>query len=100
MTFTKYIVGFLLLNGVFWIYASYYLAYIGRTQIAETLSKTVAAEVVGVIAVYAVKALLENLSKNNNWPDKICRPVEADPAPGIVPAVSEPEMKEGDGAKV
>lgn len=70
MTFSKLIVAFLLFNGTIWIYASYYLAYIGRTQIAETLSKTVVAEILGVIIVYATKALVENLSKNNNWPDK------------------------------
>ncbi len=75
MTFSKLIVAFLLLNGTAWIYLSYYLAYAGRTQIAETLSKTVVAEVLGVIVVYATKALLENLSKNNQWPDK---PKQAD----------------------
>lgn len=78
MTFSKIIVAFLLLNGVVWIYASYYLAYIGRTQIAETLSKTVVAEVLGVILVYATKALLENLSKNNNWPDKKAKAKESE----------------------
>lgn len=70
MTFSKFIVGFLLLNGILWTWASYYLAYKGRTQTAETLSKTVVIEILGVVIVYATKSLLENLSKNNNWPDK------------------------------
>lgn len=68
-TFSKLIVAWLLLNGTAWIYLSYALAYIGRTQIAETLSKTVAVEVIGVMVVYSLKALAENLSKNNQWPD-------------------------------
>lgn len=68
--FTKLIVAWLLFNGTFWIYLSYLLAYLGRTEIAETLSKTVVVEILGVIIVYSLKAGVENLSKNNNWPDK------------------------------
>lgn len=68
--FSKLIVAWLLFNGTVWIYLSYVLAYLGRTEIAETLSKTVVVEILGVMVVYAIKALLENLSKNNNWPDK------------------------------
>jgi len=70
MTFSKIIVAFLLMNGIAMTWASYYLAYAGRMQIAETLSKAVVVEILGVIAVYSVKALLENLSKNNTWPDR------------------------------
>jgi len=60
----------ILINSTIWIYLSYYLALLGMEQIAETLSKTVVAEIIGVIAVYSCKSLFENLSKNNNWPDK------------------------------
>ena len=70
LEFSKLVVGFLMLNGSVWIYFSYALAYLGREEIAETLSKTVAIEVLGVMAVYAAKSLFENLSKNNAWPDK------------------------------
>lgn len=68
--FSKIIVIFLLLNSIAQTWASYLLAYLGRVEIAETLSKTVVVEVLGVIAVYSMKALAENLSKNNTWPDK------------------------------
>lgn len=78
MTFSKLIVAWLLFNGTVWIYLSYALAYLGRGQIAETLSKTVVAEVLGVTLVYAVKALVENLSKNNQWPDKPMAPDKFD----------------------
>ena len=70
LEFSKIIVAWLLVNGTIWIYLSYALAYLGKTDIAETLSKTVVVEILGVMAVYALKALLENLSKNNSWPDK------------------------------
>jgi hypothetical protein len=46
------------------------LAYLGKADIAEALSKTVVVEILGVVAVYALKALFENISKNNSWPDK------------------------------
>jgi ABC-type transport system involved in cytochrome bd biosynthesis fused ATPase/permease subunit len=68
--FSKLIVGWLLINGTIWIYLSYILAYLGNTQIAETLSKTVVVEILGVILVYCAKACFENISKNNQWPDK------------------------------
>jgi len=82
LSFSKMIVAFLLANGVIWIYASYLLAYMGRVQIAETLSRTVVVEVLGVIAIYAAKALLENLSKHNIWPDKP-KTVIGDPVPAV-----------------
>lgn len=68
--FMKMIILFNNVNGILMIWASYILAYIGRTEIAETLSKTVVTEIVAVTTVYALKALFENLSKNNTWPDK------------------------------
>jgi hypothetical protein len=69
--FSKIIVAWLLLNGTIWTYLSYFLAYLGRDDIAETLSKTVVVEILGVVAVYSLKALFENLSKNNAFPDKV-----------------------------
>ena len=46
------------------------LAYLGREQIAEQLSGKAVTEIIAVILAYAIKSLVENLSKNNNWPDK------------------------------
>ena len=57
-------------NSMIWIYLSYALAFMGKEEIAESLSKAIVTEVLGVFAAYSVKALFENLSKNNNWPDK------------------------------
>lgn len=69
-TFSKLIVGWLIINGTAWTWCSYYLAYLGKEEIAEALSKAVVVEILGVITVYSLKALFENLSKNNSWPDK------------------------------
>lgn len=67
---TKAVINFLLANAVIWVYLSYALAFLGREEIAETLSKTVVAEIIGVFMVAGCKACIENLSKNNTWPDK------------------------------
>lgn len=68
--FSKKIVWTLLINSIIWIYLSYILAYLGRTEIAETLSTTVVIQILGVMTIYSLKALLENISKHNIWPDK------------------------------
>lgn len=70
LDFSKIIVLWLLSNGTGWVWCSYYLAYIGATEIAETLSRYVAVEILGTLATYSIKAGVENLSKNNTWPDK------------------------------
>lgn len=44
---------------MFDIQLSYLLAFLGKEQIAETLSITVVTEIIGVMAVYFVKSFLE-----------------------------------------
>lgn len=70
INFTKLVVAFLLVHGVIWVDLSYGLAWKGSAQIAESLSKVALIEIVAVTFVYCLKSLSENLSKNNNWPDK------------------------------
>lgn len=67
---TKRVVWMCLLNGFAWVWCSYALAYLGRAEIAESLSKVAITEIIGVVLVYALKSLAENLSKNNQWPDR------------------------------
>lgn len=57
-------------NGFAWVWCSYILAYLDKMQIAESLSQVAVTEIIGVVLAYAIKSLVENLSKNNNWPDK------------------------------
>lgn len=70
LTTSVKVVWFILLNACGWIWCSYLLAYLGRTQIAEDLSKVALTTIVVVILGYYGKALTENLSKHNAWPDK------------------------------
>ena len=69
-TFSKWIIKASLVQGFMMLWASYFLAAIGRTQIAEDLSKVVCIQVVCTGLGYFAKAGVENLSKNNQWPDK------------------------------
>lgn len=69
-TTMKLAVWICLLNGIGWVWCSYALAWCGRAEIAESLSQVAITEILGVVLVYALKSLVENLSKNNAWPDK------------------------------
>ena len=46
------------------MWASYILAWYGKTQIAETLSKTIASAIIAVVVGYLAKSVIENISKN------------------------------------
>lgn len=69
-TTTKRLVWMCLFNGFAWVWCSYLLAYLGRTEIAESLSKVAITEIIGVVLVYSLKSLAENLSRHNCWPDR------------------------------
>lgn len=67
---SKKIVWLCLLNGFLWVWCSYILAALDKPQIAEALSQVAVTEIIGVVLVYGIKSAIENLSKNNHWPDK------------------------------
>ncbi len=56
--------------GFAWVWCSYILAYLDKPQIAESLSQVAVTEIIGVVLAYSIKSAVENLSKNNRWPDK------------------------------
>ena len=67
---TKLVIWVCLANGIAWVWFSYYLAFTEKAQIAESLSQVAVTEIIGVVLAYCIKSVVENLSKNNNWPDK------------------------------
>jgi len=69
-TTTKCLVFLCLANGFLWVWCSYLLAFCGRDEIAESLSKVAITEIIGVVLIYCLKSLFENLSVHNKWPDK------------------------------
>lgn len=80
---TKRVIWACLLNGIAWVWCSYILAYMDKVQIAESLSQVAVTEIIGVVLAYCIKSAVENLSKNNRWPDK-------GGAPGEKPEEPEP----------
>ena len=56
---TKKITWVCLVNGVLWVWCSYVLAFLDKTDIAQSLSITAITEIIGVVLVYCAKALLE-----------------------------------------
>lgn len=67
---TKKVIWICLANGFSWVWCSYILAILDKVQIAESLSQVAVTEIIGVVLAYSVKSGVENLSKNNRWPDK------------------------------
>lgn len=65
-TFTKVWVSRLLWFGCLWITWSYILATLGKTDIAESLSQTVAQVVIATIISYLLKAFFETYSQKKN----------------------------------
>ena len=65
----KRVIWVCLINGLAWVWCSYLLAWLDKMQIAESLSQVAVTEIIGVVLAYAIKSTVENLSKNNRWPD-------------------------------
>ena len=63
-TFTKLAVLVIIINAVAWVWCSYGLAYLGRYEIAESLSETAIDVILGVFVTYAVKSGVENVNKH------------------------------------
>ena len=62
---SKRLVWLLTLHGCAWITASYVLAYLGREQIAESLSSTVCTVILGEMMTYLLTKTVENVFRYN-----------------------------------
>ena len=62
-SFTKIAVAAVLINACGWVWCSYVPAYLGRFEIAESLSQTAVTAILGVFISYAVKSGVENLNR-------------------------------------
>lgn len=62
-SFTKVIVLVLLINAIAWVWCSYGLAYLGRYEIAESLSQTAITTILGTVIAYCTKSAVENVNK-------------------------------------
>jgi hypothetical protein len=59
VTFTKRKFDIILYHGIFWVDISYVLAFMGKEQIAETLSITAITTILGAFITYAIKSFGE-----------------------------------------
>lgn len=78
LTFSHVIVTWLIVNGTCVMWGVLYLAATGAEQIAETLGRYVVTELLGTVGFALAKSTVENLSKNNSWPDKPDESVKRD----------------------
>lgn len=65
-TFTKKWVNILMFMAVVDIQLSFVLAFLGKEQIAETLSVAIVTEIIGVMIGYFAKAFLETYAEKKN----------------------------------
>lgn len=63
-SYTKLVVLVILINAIAWVWCSYVLAYLGRYEIAESLSQTAISTILGTIISYCAKSLVENINKH------------------------------------
>ncbi len=59
----KKLLNFIIFNSIIMMYLSYVLAWFGRVDIAEELSKTIVTAVIGVVIPYLITKTVENISK-------------------------------------
>jgi hypothetical protein len=76
---SKILIFILIYIGVIMAGSSYYLAFIGRNEIAESLSRAALVELVAPAVIMLLKSMVENLSKHNTWPDKPSLPKDKFP---------------------
>ena len=53
-------------SSILMMWGTYVLAWYGKIEIAETLSKTIAASIIAVVVGYLAKSVIENISKHTD----------------------------------
>lgn len=53
-------------SSILMMWGTYVLAWYGKEEIAETLSKTIAASIIAVVVGYLAKSVIENISKHTD----------------------------------
>lgn len=62
-TYSKRLFTLIAFNAILWVWCSYILAWFGRYEIAQELSRTAITCILGVVITNASKSALENVSK-------------------------------------
>lgn len=99
-TTSKQLLWLFSINGVLWIWCSYILAFMGRDQIAESLSSNVCTIVIGQMGFYLVTKTVENVFQYNdifakrNLNTNSTTSVTSSPEEVITPEVVVPNVPE------
>lgn len=64
--YSKRLLSRIINNSILMMWGTYILAWFGKTDIAETLSKTIAASIIAVVVGYLAKSVIENISKHTD----------------------------------
>lgn len=64
--YSKRLLNRIINHSMLMMWASYVLAWFGKVEIAETLSKTIATSVIAVVVGYLAKSVVENISKHTD----------------------------------
>lgn len=70
-SFMKILVFVVVLHGLVCISLSYILAFMGYSEVVESLSSTMVSEVIAPVTIYGITKTIENVSKYNDWVDRI-----------------------------
>lgn len=70
-SFMKILVVIVVTHGLICISLSYVLAFLGYSEVVESLSSTMVTEVIAPVTIYGITKTIENVSKYNNWVDRI-----------------------------
>lgn len=64
--YSKRLMNLIVYNCILMMWGTYLLAWTGRTEIAESLSRTIADSIVGCVIGILAKAVIENIFKYND----------------------------------
>ena len=69
-SYMKILVLIVVSHGLICITLSYILAFLGASDVVESLSSTMVTEVIAPVTIYGITKTVENVSKYNNWIEK------------------------------
>lgn len=72
-SFMKILVLIVVIHGLVCITLSYILAFLGASDVVESLSSTMVTEVIAPVTIYGITKTVENVSKYNNWIEKFTK---------------------------
>ena len=64
--YSKRLLNRIINSSILMMFGTYILAWYGRTEVAETLSKTIATSIIAVVVGYLAKSVIENISKHTD----------------------------------